>query len=87
MTCKGRDLRTPRKSDKIYIEREFIELKKHWQILLNASMFHDICTMTEVMYTCIILQNMILDHEGNAICVYEDNKVILNKQPLEYGGQ
>lgn len=43
--------------------------------------------MTDVMYMCIILHNMILEHEGNPICMYEENEVILETQPLEYSSQ
>ncbi|CAH1434054.1 unnamed protein product [Lactuca virosa] len=70
-----------------YIERAFGALKKRWQIIAKASMFRDISTMTVVMYTCIILHNMILKHEGNTICVYDENEIIPETQPLEYGGQ
>ncbi|CAH1412786.1 unnamed protein product [Lactuca virosa] len=50
-------------------------------------MFPDVSTMSKVMYTCIILHNMIPEHEGNVICVYDEKKVIPETQPLEYGGQ
>lgn len=50
-------------------------------------MFRDVSTMTEVMYTYIILHNMILEHEGSVICVYNENEVIPKTQPLQYGGQ
>lgn len=58
------------------IEQTFGALKKCWQIVAKASVYRDISTMTEVMYTCIILHNMIIEHEGNVICVYDENEVI-----------
>ncbi|KAL4592541.1 hypothetical protein LXL04_005541 [Taraxacum kok-saghyz] len=36
----------------------------------------------EVMFTCMILHNMILEDEGHAICQYDENEIIPPPQPL-----
>ena len=39
--------------------------------------------MNEVMYTCIILHNMVLEDKGNAICEYDENEVVPPTQVFE----
>ena len=41
--------------------------------------------MSEVMYTCIILHNMIFEDKGNAIYEYNENMIILPTQVFEVG--
>ncbi|XP_076925218.1 uncharacterized protein LOC143587959 [Bidens hawaiensis] len=50
------------------IERAFGVLKKKWAILANPIKFWTGKKITEVVYTCVILHNMILEDEGHAIC-------------------
>ena len=45
------------------IERAFGALKKRFKILVNASIFRKVKHMKMVMYTCMILHNMILEDE------------------------
>ena len=66
------------------IERAFGALKKRWHIVAKPSLFRDISTMQEVMYTCMILHNMILEDECNAICQYDADEVIPETQPIPY---
>ncbi|XP_076921416.1 uncharacterized protein LOC143582815, partial [Bidens hawaiensis] len=50
------------------IEKAFGVLKKKWAILANPTKFWTREKITEVVYTCVILHNMILEDEGHAIC-------------------
>lgn len=68
------------------VEQAFRALKKHWHIIRNPSIFNDKVTMMEVMYTCIILHNMIIEDEGTTICDYNEHEVIPKTQQLEIGG-
>ncbi|KAL4585175.1 hypothetical protein LXL04_009790 [Taraxacum kok-saghyz] len=64
------------------IERSFGVLKKRFAILAKSSLFTKKSTMMKVMFTCMILHNMILEDEGHAICQYDENEIILPPQPL-----
>lgn len=57
------------------MERAFGALKKCQHI--------DKIKMTEMMYTCIILINMIQEDECNTISKYDEHEVILETQKLE----
>ncbi|KAI3508277.1 hypothetical protein L1887_23283 [Cichorium endivia] len=50
------------------IERAFGALKKRWHILGKPGRPRDKEKLASIMYTCIILHNMILEDEGRAIC-------------------
>ncbi|XP_076881689.1 uncharacterized protein LOC143529891 [Bidens hawaiensis] len=50
------------------IERAFGFLKNRWAMLANPIRFWTRKKITEVVITCIILHNMILEDEGKAIC-------------------
>ncbi|XP_076945327.1 uncharacterized protein LOC143616368 [Bidens hawaiensis] len=50
------------------IEMAFGVLKKRWAMLANPIRCWTREKITEVVITCIILQNMILEDEGHAIC-------------------
>ncbi|XP_076948957.1 uncharacterized protein LOC143621411 [Bidens hawaiensis] len=50
------------------IERAFGVLKKRWTMLANPIRFWTREKITEVVITCIILHNMILEDKGHAIC-------------------
>ncbi|XP_076923103.1 uncharacterized protein LOC143585098 [Bidens hawaiensis] len=57
------------------IERVFGVLKKRWAKLANPLRFWTREKITEVVITCIILHNMILEDEGQAICQnYQGNE-------------
>ena len=43
--------------------------------------------MTDVMYTCIILHNVTLEDEGNAICEYNGDEIVLSIQVCEVGSE
>jgi hypothetical protein len=69
------------------IERAFGVLKKRFQIVAKPSMFRYKSTMKKVMYTCMILHNMILEDEGRAICQYDPNEIIPPRQAYPFGSQ
>ena len=50
------------------IERAFGVIKKRWKVIRNPSRFDSKEKMGDVMYTCIILHNMIIEDKGLAIC-------------------
>nr|XP_043638462.1 uncharacterized protein LOC122609482 [Erigeron canadensis] len=50
------------------IERAFGVLKKRWKVISNPSRYWDKDKMQSVIYTCIILHNMILQDEDKAFC-------------------
>ncbi|KAL7608425.1 hypothetical protein Lser_V15G09788 [Lactuca serriola] len=67
------------------VERAFGSLKKRWRILIYYAPYMEEKKMSEVMYTCIILHNMILEDEGSAICEYNENEIVPPTQALEVG--
>ena len=50
------------------IERCFGVLKQRWHYVKNPCRAMSPAKMSDAMYTCIILHNMILEDEGRAIC-------------------
>ena len=50
------------------IERCFGVLKKRWHYVKNPCRVWTLAKMSDAMYACIILHNMILEDEGRAIC-------------------
>ncbi|KAI3700667.1 hypothetical protein L2E82_45304 [Cichorium intybus] len=62
------------------IERAFGVLKKRFHIISKPALFRHKSTMQKVMYTCMILHNMIIEHEGRAICQYDENEIIPPRQ-------
>ncbi|CAH1444230.1 unnamed protein product [Lactuca virosa] len=67
------------------VERAFGALKKRWHILKYLASYMEEKKMSEVMYTCIILHNMILEDEGNTICEYNENEIVPPTQAFEVG--
>ncbi|XP_076944014.1 uncharacterized protein LOC143614466 [Bidens hawaiensis] len=71
------------------IERAFGVLKKKWAILANPIKFWTREKMTEVVYSCVILHNMILEDDGHAICenyqgdIPRQESTIINEQRLD----
>ncbi|XP_076938343.1 uncharacterized protein LOC143606460 [Bidens hawaiensis] len=71
------------------IERAFGVLKKRWAMLANPIRFWTREKITEVVITCIILHNMILEDEGQAICqnyqgdIPRQESTITNEQRLD----
>ena len=55
------------------VERAFGVLKKRWRILGIPCRLWDKDQIGNVMYTCIILHNMILEDEGKAVVTYYDD--------------
>ncbi|KAF5796593.1 putative harbinger transposase-derived protein [Helianthus annuus] len=55
------------------VERAFGVLKKRWRILGIPCRLWDKDQIGNVMYTCIILHNMILEDEGRAVVTYYDD--------------
>ena len=50
------------------IERCFGVLQQRWHYVRNPCRAMSVAKMSDAMYTCIILHNMILEDEGRAIC-------------------
>nr|XP_043633763.1 protein ALP1-like [Erigeron canadensis] len=50
------------------IERAFGVLKKRWNVISNPARYWDKDKMQSVIYTCIILHNMILQDKNKAFC-------------------
>ena len=67
------------------VERAFEALKKRWHILKYLVPYLEEKKMSEVMYTCIILHNMIIEDEGNVICEYNKNEIVQPTQAVEVG--
>ncbi|XP_023764856.1 uncharacterized protein LOC111913367 [Lactuca sativa] len=67
------------------VEQAFGALKKRWHILKYLAPYMEEKKMSEVMYTCNILHNMILGDEGNAICEYNENEIVPPTQAFEVG--
>ncbi|XP_023762538.1 uncharacterized protein LOC111911000 [Lactuca sativa] len=53
------------------VERAFGALKKRWFILKKPTAYLGEEKLQEIMYTCIILHNMIIEDEGRTICAFE----------------
>ncbi|XP_076912388.1 uncharacterized protein LOC143570683 [Bidens hawaiensis] len=70
------------------IEMAFGVLKKRWAMLANPIRFWTREKITEVVITCIILHNMILEDEGKTICqnyqgdIPRQESTITNEQRL-----
>ncbi|XP_023738285.1 uncharacterized protein LOC111886281 [Lactuca sativa] len=67
------------------VERAFGALKKRCYILKYLAPYMEEKKMSDVMYTCIILHNMILEDEGNAVCEYNENETVPSTQVFEVG--
>ncbi|KAL7618642.1 uncharacterized protein LOC111894869 [Lactuca sativa] len=67
------------------VERAFGAFKICWHILKHPTVFVDDKKISEVMYICIILHNIILEDEGNAICEYNENEIVPLTQAFEVG--
>ncbi|XP_076903357.1 uncharacterized protein LOC143558396 [Bidens hawaiensis] len=55
------------------IERAFGVLKKRWSIIRQPARFLQMDKLRNILYTCIILHNMILEDLGRAVCQGEYN--------------
>ncbi|XP_052622473.1 uncharacterized protein LOC111893182 [Lactuca sativa] len=69
------------------VERAFGALKKRWFILKKPVAYLGVEKLQEIMYTCIILHNMIIEDEGRAICAFDEEEIIPETQPIELGGE
>ena len=65
---KRRAFKTAQESARKDIERVFGVLKQRWHIIHHPARAWHPKKLRNIMYTCIILHNMILEEEGNAIC-------------------
>ncbi|KAI3746155.1 hypothetical protein L6452_08578 [Arctium lappa] len=54
------------------VERAFGVLQSRWAIIRGAARFWMDTTMSDIIYACIIMHNMIVDNEGNAISHWSD---------------
>ncbi|KAI3736104.1 hypothetical protein L6452_15637 [Arctium lappa] len=55
------------------VERAFGVLQSRWAIIRGPSRFWHTSTMNDIIYACIIMHNMIVENEGNAISVWSDD--------------
>ena len=63
------------------IERAFGVLRKRWYLINFPARFWNKEKMQKVVYTCIILHNMILEDEGKAVCQdYNENEPSLQPE-------
>ncbi|CAH1452579.1 unnamed protein product [Lactuca virosa] len=67
------------------VERAFGALKKRWYILKYPAPYLEEKKISMVMYTCIILHNMILENERNILCEYNENEIVPPTQVFEIG--
>ncbi|CAH1436706.1 unnamed protein product [Lactuca virosa] len=65
------------------LNKRFDALKKCWHILKYLTFFVKEKKMSEVIYTCIISYNMILEDERNIICKYHENEIVPPTQAFE----
>ena len=65
------------------VERAFGVLKQRWSILRNHARGWSSAKLRNIMYTCIILHNMILEDDGNAICGGDEIKEDLVADELQ----
>ncbi|KAI3681180.1 hypothetical protein L6452_35965 [Arctium lappa] len=54
------------------VERAFGVLQSRWAIIRRAARFWMDTTMSDIIYACIIMHNMIVENEGNAISHWSD---------------
>ncbi|XP_022031079.1 uncharacterized protein LOC110932026 [Helianthus annuus] len=64
------------------IERAFGVLKKRWSIITQPSKILEKSKMRNVIYTCIILHNMILEDSGRAFCGESYDESIQPTNPI-----
>ncbi|KAL7588837.1 hypothetical protein Lser_V15G38445 [Lactuca serriola] len=69
------------------VERAFGALKKRWFILKKPTVNLGKEKLQEIMYTCLILHNMIIEDEGRAICAFDEEETIPETQPIKIGGE
>ncbi|XP_022014512.1 uncharacterized protein LOC110914009 [Helianthus annuus] len=61
-------------SERKDVERAFGVLKKRWSIIAQPSRILEKSKRRNVIYTCIILHNMILEKSGRAFCAESYNE-------------
>ncbi|CAH1446713.1 unnamed protein product [Lactuca virosa] len=83
--CKRLKFKRAQEKVRKDVKRVFGALKKRWHILKYLAPYMEEKKMSEVMYTCIILHNMILEDEGNVICEYNENEIVPPTRPFEVG--
>ena len=69
---KKRKFKSAQESARKDIERAFGVLKQRWHILHNPTCGWHLNKLRNIMYTCIILHNMILEDEDNSISVDDE---------------
>ncbi|CAN1302975.1 hypothetical protein LINPERPRIM_LOCUS25671 [Linum perenne] len=57
------------------VERAFGVLQARWAIVHGAARFWHRQKLKDIMYACVILHNMIVENEGNAISTWSDDDV------------
>ncbi|XP_052622481.1 uncharacterized protein LOC128127820 [Lactuca sativa] len=69
-TQKGSSLK---KCKRLQVERAFGVLQSRWAIVRGPARSWQLKNIKDIMYTCIILHNMIVENEGNAISNWSDD--------------
>lgn len=67
------------------VERAFRVLRQRFHMIKYPSRAWDPRHIRNLMYTCIILHNMILEDKGRAICTYDPDEVMPTYEPLPMG--
>lgn len=57
------------------VERAFGVLQSRWAIIRGAARFWQIKIMSDIIYTCIILHNMIIENEGISATSWSDDNL------------
>ena len=68
------------------VERAFGVLQSRWAIVRGPTRSWQLKNIKDIMYTCIILHNMIVENEGNAISNWSDDvdpPIRVNRGPVE----
>ena len=65
------------------VERCFGVLKQKWHIISNPSRMWHPKKIRRVMYACLIIHNMIIEHEGRAICHFDKNVDQVDDEEVE----
>ncbi|XP_052620676.1 uncharacterized protein LOC111919209 isoform X2 [Lactuca sativa] len=68
------------------VERAFGVLQSRWAIVRGPARSWQLKNIKDIMYTCIILHNMIVENEGNAISNWSDDvdpPIRVNRGPVE----
>lgn len=76
--AKRQKFKAAQESARKDIERAFGVLKKRWEIIEHPGRALSLGKLKKIMYTCIILHNMIIEDDGNAICSFNPEAILVD---------